>query len=123
MTIIYDEATVYLANELTFQRGDADDILWVGVYHNTDPNVIPAPADFTEVDLIVPPDPLADGAKVDVLSKIGPGLPAAGALPAVPAGQVTLTGSPAGTDYQRWVAWRTTDEFDMRATDTITVRG
>jgi hypothetical protein len=122
MPRIYEAATVYLANELGFTRGDETDILWVGVFHHIDPNNVPTYADFTEVDLIAPPSPLADGTKVDVLSKIGPGL--ATVVPAVPAGHVALAGSgdPENPiDYQRWVGWRTADEFDFEPVDVVEV--
>lgn len=70
--------TEYVAHELTFVRGDASDVSHVGIYANTDPNTWPTvgnvsggmAGDFTVVDLIQPPDALAEGTKIDVLAKI-----------------------------------------------------
>lgn len=115
MITIYGSSTVYVANEITFDRGTPADVLEVLVYHNEDPNVVPTYGDMTPVEWVGPPDPLAEGSKWDVLSKIGPGVP--GSTPAVPAGHLTLTPG----DWQRWIGVRTADEFDLRAVDTVTV--
>jgi hypothetical protein len=104
----YTMATEYTANELTITRGSSADIVYVGVYHNTNPNTKPALTDFTEVTLVQPPDPLAEGTKVDVLSLIGPKAGADLAL-SVPG------------DYQRWVRVSTATEDIIRKVDTITI--
>lgn len=107
MTVsIPNTGTEYAANELTFARGTTDDILSVGVYHTTDPAEIPATDDFTDVTLVLPGDPLAEGTKIDVLSLIGPR-----------DGDVVLD---AGT-YQRWVYVRTVTEDILRRPDTLVI--
>ncbi len=105
MASIYRTATKYAANNLTLVRGTVADITSVGVYHTTDPTVIPAVADFTLVQLVQPGDPLAEGTNLDVLSLIGTG------------GDVAL---PPG-DYQRWILWTTATEKDISRPDTLTI--
>lgn len=104
---LYSTATEYLANSLTFNRGDEGDVTSVHVYHDIDPNAVPTEASFTTVQLVSPPDPLSEGTNIDVLSLIGPGV---GAHLALTAG-----------DYQRWVGVKTANEFIIRKTDTVTV--
>lgn len=104
---IWRTGTRYVANELTITRGSVDDILEVGVYHNVDPSVVPTPADFETVPLVKPPNPLADGDKIDVLSLIGP---RAGADLALTAGA-----------YQRWVYVKTASEDIIERVDLLTV--
>lgn len=104
----YAKGTEYLANELTMTRGTPADITAVGVYHDTDPSVIPDVADFTTVTLVQAGDPLAEaGVALDVLSLIGP---KAGADDALVAGT-----------YQRWVLVQTAAEDIIRRPDTIEV--
>lgn len=103
---IPNTGTEYVANSLTFTRGSASDITSVGVYHTTDPAVVPTVAQFTTVLLVKPGDTLAEGDNVDVLSLIGPR-----------SGHVTLA---AGT-YQRWVLVKTATEDVIRRPDTITI--
>jgi hypothetical protein len=107
---IYRTGTEYLANELTILRGTVDDITAVGVYHNVDPDIVPAVEDFTTVTLAdgtaEPPDPLAEAGKIDVLSLIGPR-----------AGDVVLTPG----DYQRWVLVKTATEDVIRKVDVLEV--
>jgi hypothetical protein len=102
---LYAPGTEYTANAITLKRGNAADITYVGVYHGIDPNKTPTLADFTQVTLVVPPNPLADGNNIDILSLIGPG------------GDVTLG---AGV-YQRWCLVKTSTENIMRKLDTVTV--
>ncbi len=104
----YTMATEYTANELTITRGSSADIVYVGVYHNTNPSIKPALGDFTEVTLVEAPDPLAEGDKIDVLSLIGPKVGA------------DLNLSVAG-DYQRWVRISTITEDVIRKVDVITI--
>lgn len=101
-------ATEYTANELTITRGLVTDIVYVGVYHNVDPNVKPALGDFIEVTLVPGTGPLAEGDKIDVLSLIGPKVGADLVL-AVPG------------DYQRWVRVSTATEDIIRKVDVITI--
>ncbi len=101
-------ATEYTANELTLKRGDVSDIVYVGVYHNINPNTKPTLAEFTEVTLVDGTGPLADGTKIDVLSLIGPKVGA------------DLNLSVAG-DYQRWVRVSTATEDVIRKVDVITI--
>lgn len=109
MADLFSTATEYLANELTFTRGSIEDILSVGVYHTTDPDEVPAPEDFTTVDLVGPGDPLADGNKVDVLSLIGPKDGSHDELaPGV---------------HHRWVYVETASEDIIRRAGTVTVTG
>lgn len=114
MATLYDNATVYTANELTLLRGTTADIVEVLVYHNVDPNVVPAYADMTAVQLIEAPDALADGDKIDIVTKVGPGVTSL-----VDAGEVTL----AAGDHQRWVGIRTASEFVLIPTDVVEVIG
>lgn len=103
-------STEYAANAMTITRGTAADITAVGVYHTTNAASVPAVADFTEVVLVAPGDPLADSTlpagAYDILSLVGPR-----------SGDVTLT---PGT-YQRWVLISTATEDIIRKIDTITV--
>lgn len=103
---LYSTATEYVANALTITRGSVDDIVSVGVYHTKDAAYIPTVANFTNVPLVKPGQPLAEGANVDVLSLIGPR-----------AGNVTL----AAGDWQRWVLVKTATEDKIRRVDVITV--
>jgi hypothetical protein len=107
---LFTSATEYVANELTILRGTVDDIVSVGVYHTTTPNDIPTVAEFTTVTLADgtadPPDPLAEGGKIDVMSLIGPR-----------SGDVTLTPG----DYQRYVLVVTATEDIIRRVDTVEV--
>lgn len=106
---LFDTETRYVANELTFVRGTVDDVVSVGVYHNVDPNVVPAVADFVTVQLVQPPEELAEGTKIDVLSLIGPDVPADLLLaPGV---------------YQRWVLVTTGTEKLIYKVDMVTVIG
>lgn len=113
MDPLYDTATVFVANELTITRGTVDDITAVGVYHDTDPNVVPTVEDFTPVLLVQPGDPLAEGEKVDVLSLIGSKVGA----------DLALAGSSVGVDYQRWALVQTAQEDVIIKVDTVTVKG
>lgn len=107
---LYAGATEYVANELTLLRGTTADIVTVGVFHSTDPNVSPAVTDFTTVQLIDgvanPGNPLAESGKIDVLSLIGPR-----------SGDVALTPG----DYQRFVLISTASEDVIRKVDTLEV--
>lgn len=108
----YRTATEYIANELTITRGVVGDITSVGVYHNVDPNTVPAIADFTTVSLVdgvkVPPDALAEVGKIDVLSLIGPKV-----------GAHLDLATPGA--YQRWVLIRTANEDVIRKVDVLTI--
>lgn len=106
MAEIYHTGTEFAANQITFTRGTVDDVVSVGVFHTTDAGEVPDVVDFTTVTLVQPGDPLAEGAKVDVLSLIGPD-----------GGDVTL---PAGT-YQRWLLIETTTEKIIRRPDTLVI--
>jgi hypothetical protein len=107
--------TEYVAHALTFTRGDSSDVTHVGICANTNPNFTPEPdnvvgsmaGDFNVVSLIVPPDPLAEGTKIDVLALIGP---KGGADFELPDG-----------DYQLWVLVATANEDIVRKTGTLTV--
>ena len=105
---IFNTATEYLSNSLTFTRGSVDDVLMVGVFHSLDPNEVPAENDFIEVTLVEPGDPLAQGNTVDVLSLVGP----ASVNP-----NIVLTPG----DYQRWVLVKTSTEIIIRKVDVVTV--
>lgn len=111
--------TEYVAHELTFIRGDETDVTHVGIYANVNPNTVPdvgnvvgtMAGDFTVVDLIIPPDPLAEGTKIDVLAKISSGTIRLAA-------DLGLTPG----DYQLWVLVATgSSEEIVRKTDTLTV--
>lgn len=111
--------TEYVAHELTFTRGDAGDVSHVGIYAGL-PNIVPdvgnvvgtMAGDFTVVDLIQPPDPLAEGTKIDVLAKI-----TAGASVRLAADMALAAG-----DYQLWVLVATgSSEEIVRKTDVLTV--
>jgi hypothetical protein len=107
---LYETERRYVANELTFLRGDSEDVTSVGVYHNTDPSVVPEVVDFVVVDLVEPPHPLVEGTKIDVMSLIGPGGPPA---------HLALTQGV----YQRWVLVTTVTENMMFKVDMVTVEG
>lgn len=113
---VYRTATEYTANELTLSRGNAGDIVSVGVAMISDPATVPAVGAFTPVLLIspetTPGHALLDGTKIDVVAKIGPGggAVAAGDFPALTAG-----------DYQRWVLVETADELIIRRPDVVSV--
>lgn len=111
MAEIYRSATEYAGNAVTLSRGTVDDIVSVGVYHDTDPGVVPAVEDFTVVSLVdgtaEPPDALSELGVIDVLSLIGPR-----------DGDLDLA-TPG--DYQRWVLVTTAAEDIIRRPDTITV--
>jgi hypothetical protein len=106
MVQIANSGTEYLANEITLMRGVVGDISSVGVYHDINPNTVPAVIDFDTCDLVFSPDPLAEGSKIDVLSLIGPR-----------GGVATL----AAGDYQRWVLIVTAAEDIIRKVDVVTV--
>jgi len=97
MPDIYNTATEYTSNALTFTRGGPTQVTAVGVYHTTDVNYVPAVVDFTTVQLIDgvtnPTDPLAQDGVVDVVAQIGPAVGA----------DVSLA---AGT-YYRWILIQT----------------
>lgn len=101
---LYRTSVEYLANALTIRRGTSADITQVGVYHTTDPTMIPAAAAFTTVTLVKPGQALADGENTDVLSLMG-----TGAL-ALAAG-----------DWQRWVLVKNATETIIRRVDVVTV--
>jgi hypothetical protein len=104
---LYATGTEYTANAITLRRGSVADILSVGVYHTTDPDVVPAVGDFQTVTLVMQPNPLADGNNVDILSLVGA------------EGDVILG---PGT-YQRWCLVTTATERIIRRVDTIVVQG
>lgn len=112
MAEIYDSATEYLANAITFTRGTVDDITSVGVYHTTNANEVPTELQFTAADLVYAGGPtkpeLAEGSNIDIVSLIGPGV-----------GGLSLA---AGV-YQRWVMIKTANETIIRKVDTLTVIG
>lgn len=109
---LYSTGTEYVAVAVTELRGNVDDIVSVGVYHDVDPNVVPAVEDFTTVALVdgtaEPPDPLSQAGMVDILPLIGPR-----------AGDVTLAGG--GVDYQQFVLLVTATEDIIRKTGVVTV--
>jgi hypothetical protein len=102
---LYSPGTEYTANAITMKRGSAADITWVGVYHGVDPNHTPTLADFQQSTLVVPPNPMADGSNIDILTLVGPG------------GDIQLV---AGV-YQRWALVKTATENIVRKLDTVTV--
>jgi hypothetical protein len=107
MVELYSTATEFLANAITLTRGAAAGITAVGVYHSIDPNEVPEVDDFTEVLLVEPGDPLADGSNLDVLSRVGP---------KVGADLVLAPGT-----YQRWVLVSTASEDVIRKVDVIEI--
>ncbi len=107
MVQLYNTATEYLANSLTFARGSVDDVISVGVYHSIDPLFVPEEADFVTVLLVEPGDPLAQDGLTDVLSLIGPGTGA----------DLALTPG----DWQRWVLVKTSTEVIIRKVDVVTI--
>lgn len=113
MVTLYSTATEYIANELTFLRGDSGDIASVHVHFDLDPNDVPAVGDFTEVTLVEAPDALADGDKVDVVTLVGPGNVGL----SISAGDVELTAG----DYQLFVMIVTASEIVIRSVDTVTI--
>lgn len=104
---LFRTATEYIANAITITRGTVSDITAVGVYHNIDPTVIPAVADFKAVQLVKPGEPLAEGTNTDILSLVGPKVGAHLSL---------LPG-----DHQRWVLVQTVNEDKIRKVDVVTV--
>lgn len=108
---IFNTATEYVANEIQIHRGSVVDIILVGVFHTTDPGVIPTEGQFTEVTLVDgvnnPSNTLAQAGKIEVVSLIGPGTFA----------DLVLT---PGT-YQRFVLVKTTREVIIRRPDTLEV--
>lgn len=118
MPELYNTATEYTSNALTFTRGGPTQVTAVGVYHTTDANYIPAVADFTTVQLINgvtdPDNPLAQDGVIDVVAQIGPAVGADDAL------------TP-GT-YHRWILVQTQaigprpgENIIRKAPDTLTV--
>ncbi|MEV4321004.1 hypothetical protein AB0J37_02095 [Microbispora rosea] len=110
MAEIYRTGTEFTANQVTLTRGSVADITAVGVFHSTDPSVIPEVEDFTTVQLVdgtaPDPDPLAEAGKVDVLALVGPRN-----------GDVVLEPG----DYQRWVLIQTATEDIIRRPDVLTI--
>lgn len=111
MTTLYHTGTEWTANQLTLTRGSVSAITSVGVYHNTDPSVVPTVADFVTVRLVdgtIPdPDPLAEVGFIDIITLVGPR-----------GGDITLmTG-----DWQRWCLVSTATEDIIRPTDVIEVK-
>lgn len=115
---LYNTATEYTSNEITFTRGGPTQVTAVGVYHTTDANTVPAVADFTTVQLIdgvaSPDDPLAQAGVIDVVALIGPEVGA----------DLALT---PGT-YHRWILVKTQpvgsrpgENIIRKAPDTITI--
>jgi hypothetical protein len=100
--------TEWFANEITLLRGTVADITAVGIYHNINPNTVPAIADFITVTLEDGTGPLADAGKIDIMSRIGA---KAGAH-----WNPTVAG-----DYQRWALIQTADEDIIRKLDTVTI--
>jgi hypothetical protein len=107
MVELYSTATEFLANAITLTRGTAADITAVGVYHTLTPTEVPEESDFTEVLLVEPGDPLAEGTNLDVLSLVGP---------AVTADLVLAAG-----DWQRFVMVKTASETIIRKVDVVTI--
>jgi len=114
---LYSTATEYIANQITLARGQVSDILSVGIYVSTNPNTIPAVAQFTTVTLVdgtaASPPPLAVIGEIDVLTKVGPG------GSGVSAGDLATltTGS-----YQVWILIKTASENIIRKVDTLTIQ-
>ena len=114
---LYSTATEYIANAITLTRGHASDIVSVGIYVNTNANIVPTVSQFTTVTLVdgtaggtLPP--LAIAGEIDVLTSVGPG------SSPVPPGQLsTLT---AGS-YQVWILIKTANEAIIRKVDTLTI--
>ncbi len=104
---IYSTGTEWVANEITMLRGTIADITSVAVFHTTSPNAVPTVAQFTAATKVVPGDPLAEGTKNDVASRIG-----------ARTGAIALTAG----DYQRFVLLTTASEDIIRYVDTITVK-
>jgi hypothetical protein len=107
---LYHTGTEYVANAITFTRGNVSDVVSVGVYHNTNPTTIPAVGDFTTCILVdgtvLPLPPLGETGFIDILSLIGPR-----------GSGITLTPG----DYQRWCLISTATEDIIRMVDTITI--
>jgi hypothetical protein len=112
---LYSTGTEYTSNAITLLRGTSASITNVGVYHNTNPAVVPTVAEFTSVTLADGTNPaspnyaLAIPGELDVVALIGT---KSGA-------QLSLTGG--DVTYQRWVLVQTSAEDIIRATDTVTV--
>ncbi len=104
---LYSTGTEYVMNEVTMLRGTIADVTSVGVFHTTSPNAVPTVAQFTTVTKVVPGDPLAEGTKNDVASRIGA---RTGAIPL------------AAGDWQRFVLLVTASEDLIRYVDTVTVK-
>jgi hypothetical protein len=117
---LYANATEYIANAITLTRGHVSDIVQVGIYVNTSPNIVPTISQFTTVTLVdgtaggtLPP--LAIAGEIDVITKVGPG---STGPPSVPAGQLsTLTPG----SYQVWILIITASEAIIRKVDTLTI--
>lgn len=111
MVTLYHTGTEWTSNAITLLRGSVSDIVSVGIYHNTDPTVIPQVTDFTTVQLVdgtaTPLPPLAQTGIIDIVSLMGPR-----------AGDFSLA---AGT-YQRWAVISTATEDVIRPVDTIEVK-
>ena len=109
--------TEYVAQEITFIRGTVGDVNTVGIYLDTDPNASPEVADFSGgmsgsnggaiVDLVMSPNPLAEGTKVDILALVGP--------------KTGADLNPAPGDYQVWGLVTTDTEEIIRKTGTLEV--
>lgn len=108
MAELYQNATEFLANEITFTRGTVDQITSVGVYHDLDPNASPAVLDFTTVTLVDGTGVLSESGKVDVLSLIGPR-----------DGHVDMSNT--SGDFQRFVLVSTSTEDIIRKVDILTI--
>ena len=72
-TSLFANATEYIANAITLSRGKVTDIKSVGIYVNTNPNIIPTVTQFTTVQLVdgtgIPPlPPLAVAGEIDVVT-------------------------------------------------------
>ena len=120
-TSLFANATEYIANAITLSRGKVTDIKSVGIYVNTNANIIPTVTQFTTVQLVdgtgIPPlPPLAVAGEIDVVTKVGPGGTVAGTT--VPAGDLaTLTPG----SYQVWILIVTASEAIVRKIDTLTL--
>ncbi len=104
---VYSTATTWLSNEVTMLRGTFADVTSCGVFHSTSPNAVPTVAQFTAATKVVPGDPLAEGTKNDVASRIG-----------ARTGAIAL----AAGDYQRFILLVTASEDLIFYTDTISVK-
>ena len=113
---LFSTATEYIANAITLARGSVSDITQVGIYVNTNPNVVPTVTQFTTVQLVdgtaTPLPALAVAGEIDVLTKVGPGTTGvtAGDLAALTAGS-----------YQVWILVKTGSEAIIRKIDTLVI--